>query len=93
MANATNGMSNTLDGFNLQVALLEGDSASTNIACAGIATEDTVIAVLHFSTAASLATMALITSEVSITSAGNIQLSTTDTSNDHLLMLWIDKSM
>ena len=31
-----------------------------------------------------------LTSEASITSAGNIQLSTTDTSNEVLLVFWLD---
>lgn len=72
----------------LQISLLAGAAATTNIAVTGIVTTDEIIAAFHISTAASIATMADITSEVSVTSAGNVQLSSTDTTSDQLFLFW-----
>ena len=85
------GMGTALSGFNLQISLVDGTTADTNIAISGIATEDEIVFVGHFSTKASIATLVDDTANCSITSAGNIQ-SGTDTSNDLLQVFWIDKS-
>jgi len=87
------GMSQAKSAIGLQFSLLDGTTAVTNIAVTGIATDDTLIACLHISTAASIATMADILSEVEITSAGNIQLATTNTTSDQLLLIWNDNSL
>lgn len=86
-------MTKNFSEFNLQVTMVAGAAGTTNIAVSGIATEDQIVSVWHVSTAASVATIADITSEVSITSAGNIQLSTTDTTNDQLIVFWVDRSL
>ena len=86
------GMTKSKSNYNLKVTLAAGDSASTNIAIAGIATEDEIIFVGHFSTLATIATLLDDTANVSITSAGNIQ-SSTDTSSDQLLVMWVDNSL
>lgn len=87
------GMSQSKSAIGLQFSLLAGTTATTNIAVTGIATSDSIIFCAHISTAAAIATMADITSEVSVTSAGNIQLSSTDTSSDALLLIWNDNSL
>lgn len=71
--------------------LLDGAAADTNIAVTDIATDDTVVFCIHISTKAAIATMADITSEVVILSAGNIQLTTTSTTSDQLLLIWFNK--
>lgn len=74
--------------------VLNGTLATTNIAVASIATADTILECLHYSVSGgNLNGIADLTSEVSITSAGNIQLSTTDTSGDLLVLKWQDASL
>ena len=65
-------------------AILAGAAATTNIALTGATTADTLGSVIH-NTAGTLAD---VTSEASITSDGNIQLSTTDTTGDQLVVEW-----
>ena len=72
----------------LQIEIVAGTTATTNIAVAGIQTHDDILYVAHISTTASVATIVDITSEASVTSDGNIQLSTTDTSSDSLMVFW-----
>ena len=68
-------------------ALVDGTTANTNIAVAGIKTTDQLIRVLSHNTKASVATITDVTSTCSSTSDGNIQCSG-DTSNDQLDALW-----
>ena len=65
---------------------VDGAAATTNIAVTGILAIDTLISVIEVT----VTTAALVdrTAEASITSDGNIQLSTTDTTGDCLLVLW-----
>ena len=82
-----------INQLQLRIGLADGDSAETDMAVTAtdgstIGLSDTIIAVFHISTKASIATLADITSEASIVTAGSIQLSTTDTSNDQLLVFW-----
>jgi hypothetical protein len=73
--------------------VLAGTTANTNIAVSGIATDDVLMFCLRLdrdATAANI-TMADVTAEVAITSAGNVQLSTTNTTGDSLLLIWCDK--
>ena len=86
------GMDKARSSMNLRIDLIDGTTATTNIAVTGIATDDEIIFCGHISTKAAIATLADITSEVSVTSAGNIQLSSTDTSSDQLMLMWIDTS-
>lgn len=85
----------------LSFSVVAGNTATTNIAVTGIATEDTIVAVLRADVAADTGTSATgnkvqalsaVTSEASITSAGNIQLSTTDTTGDTLIVVWFNKT-
>jgi hypothetical protein len=84
------------DYSNLRFALVDGTTADTDIACAdansnAIAVADVVIFCLHITTKASVATLADLTSECHAThTAGSIQMETTDTSNDQLLLIWQD---
>lgn len=78
----------------LKITVVAGAAADTNIAISGIKTEDTLLAVLEIQppTAASGDTIkGDRTSEASITSDGNIQLTTTDTTGNQLLVVWWDK--
>lgn len=82
----------SLSAFNLKIDLLDGANADTNIAVSGMVTDDIIIKCLHFTTKAAIATMADITSEVVQLSDGNIQLDTTATGSDQLMLFWIDVS-
>lgn len=73
---------------NIKTSLVNGTTATTNIAVTGIVTTDKLLRVLHFTSGALTADL---TSEASITSNGNIQLGSTDTSGDQLLVEWFDK--
>ena len=77
--------------------VLMGLTTLANIAIAGIATADKIagVAKLDFTlTEGTPNTRAWdasdLTSEASVTSAGNIQLDTTDTTGEVLLVLWLD---
>lgn len=67
-----------------------GTTAVTNIAVAGIATVDTLVGVYEIDIAGNNVADRL--SESSITSAGNIQLTTTNTTGSFLLIIWLDKT-
>jgi hypothetical protein len=81
-----------LQGF--KVVALAGTTSATNIAVTGIATVDTILKCFQVEpdngTAATMLTDR--TSETSITSAGNIQLSTTNTTGKQLLLFYFDKA-
>lgn len=70
-------------------AIAAGTTSSTNIAVAGITLEDTIESVVEIDIAGDAVVDR--TSEASITSDGNIQLDTTDTTGSHLLIEWMDK--
>lgn len=75
----------------LQNAMQEavaGAAATTNIAVAGITTADSIGSVVQFSSGVP----DVVTAEASITSDGNIQLSTTNTTGDTLLVTWYKKA-
>lgn len=69
-----------------------GAAANTNIAVTGIATEDQIISAWVFTTAAAIASVADLTSECNVTSAGNIQFTTTSTASNSVCLLYIDAS-
>lgn len=76
----------------LKITSVAGAGTATNIAVAGIATEDTLVAVIHFQTTTyTPGTILNLVAEAAITSAGNIQLSSTSTSGGRLLVVWFDK--
>lgn len=69
-----------------------GAGTATNIAVSGIATEDTLLAVIHFQTTTyTPSTILNLVAEATITSAGNIQLSSTNTTGGRLLVIWLNK--
>jgi hypothetical protein len=72
----------------LQIAIVAGTTATTNIAVANSQTQDDILFVAHISTTADVATIADITSEASFTSDGQMQMSTTNTTNDSLLVFF-----
>jgi len=67
-----------------------GATAATNIPVTDIATEDTLVGVLSVDFAGGA--IANLIAEASITSAGNIQCATTDTSAAKLIVVWLNKS-
>ncbi|MDD5092789.1 MAG: hypothetical protein PHV74_00185 [Dehalococcoidia bacterium] len=77
----------------LKVNVAAGTTANTNIPISGITTEDTLKSVLQVEpdngTSATMLTDR--TAEASITSNGNIRLSTTNTTGKQLLVIWYDK--
>jgi hypothetical protein len=78
----------------LKVAVVTGTTADTNIAISGIATEDTLLAVLGINGTGEevLAdTLVDLSATTSITSAGNIQC-TDSTASWRLLVFWYDKN-
>lgn len=78
-------------GF-LKIALVAGGTAG-NHTVTGIATGDELVSVLHASTAASIATVADLTSEFSISAANTINnTGGTDTTNDQLWVFYIDRT-
>ena len=83
----------------IKSAVVSGAGAATNIAVAGIAVADDIISVIQFNITTDSGTSATgnkvddvtdRTSEATVTSAGNIQLSTTVTTGDKLLVLYLD---
>lgn len=70
-------------------ALVTGATADTNIAIAGILTTDELLMVLEFATSTNDPTDQ--TANASITSDGNIQV-TTATASDSLMVLWASSS-
>lgn len=77
----------------LSVNVVAGAAINTNIAIAGIATADTLLAVIQFDISTGTVVDVIDRkSEASITSAGNIQLTTTNTTGDKLLVAWFNKS-
>lgn len=78
----------------LKVNAVAGAAADTNIPIAGIATEDTLLCVLRLNRDATAANIDMdnLTGEASITSAGNIQIDTTVTTGDKLIVFWFDKT-
>ena len=86
-------MYKAVDAIKLKFTLTDGAAANTNITVAGIATEDTLIGVQEFEAETGTYAPTDRTSEASITSAGYIQLSTTTTASDKLLVIWHDASL
>ena len=81
-----------LAGGFLNVTLVAGGSAGDHTVT-GITTSDEIAFVGHFSTAASIATLADLTSEFTITAADTINnVGGTDTSSDQLMVIWLDLS-
>lgn len=81
-----------LNDMVFQVDLVNGTTATTNIAVTGIDTGDKLVAVIGFDPdhATPASQVQSFTSEASITSNGNIQLSTTNSTGFDLLVIWLD---
>lgn len=88
--------------YKLKTAVLSGAASTTNIALTGVATTgDRLLSVVQFDVAVDTGTSATgnkvqnvadLTSEATITAADTIQLSTTNTTGDKLLVVWYDAS-
>lgn len=83
----------TMNGFNLgalKCEVVAGANSATSIAVADITTDDEVYEVVY--EASDQITTSNLVAEVSISSAGNIQLSTTSTASGKLTVRWYDVS-
>lgn len=88
---ASPGQANLPSGF-LKVNLLAG-AAAGNITLTGIAVGDELAFVGVFTTAASIATLADLTAEFSVTATNTINnTGGTATTNNQLLVMWIDRT-
>ncbi len=78
----------------LTPAVVAGAAVDTNIPIVGIAVEDTILLVMRLNRDGTAANIDIsdLTSEASITSAGNIQLSATNTTGDSLLVFFFNKT-
>lgn len=74
----------------LKISILSGDTATTDITVTGAVAADVVVFVGHITTEAAVASIADLTSEGSFTDADDFQMSSTDTSNDALFLIWLD---
>ncbi len=88
---AESGFARSLPNFNLRISLVDGVNATT-ATLTGIATEDTILSVLHLSTKSSIATCADITSDVTISDADEITVGS-DYSSDQMIVFWVDVSV
>lgn len=82
-------------GVEIKSALVAGAAADTNIAVSGWswAKDPRVIALVHLTTAAAIATADDLQAEIQRGSVdGSIQLSTTDTTSDQLLVIWAQQA-
>lgn len=70
------------------LAVAAGTTADTNIAVAGITTADEIVRVIEIDIAGNA--IADRTAEARITSNGNVQLDTTNTTASWLLIFWAD---
>jgi len=78
-------------GNSLNVTLVAGGAAG-NHTVTGIVAADEIVFVGHISTAASIATLADLTAEFTAGAGVINNTSGTDTTNDQLLVIWVDKS-
>ena len=86
-----------LNNLVLKFTVVNGAATNTNIALSGIATTDKIVGVVKLDFTLTEGTpntrtweASDLTSETSITSAGNIQLTTTTTTGEVLVVLWLD---
>jgi len=88
-----------IQNLQLRVGLATGSTATTSLAVTALdgstlATTDVILGVLHFTTAASIASVSYVAlTEVSIPAAGYIACATTDTSSDQLMVFWHDSGI
>lgn len=84
----------------LKIAIVAGAGVATNITIAGLKTTDTILSVIRFDVAADTGTSATgnkvagvsdLTAEASIPTATHLQLGTTDTTGDTLLVHYYSK--
>ena len=83
----------TFNAFNsamFKAEVIDGALTETDLAVAGIGTDDLLLMVIHQDVDGAL--LADLSSETAVTSAGNIQTSTTSTFGDKLLVVWLDVS-
>ncbi|MBI2300283.1 MAG: hypothetical protein HYU66_15285 [Armatimonadetes bacterium] len=83
----------TFDALNsnmLKAAVVDGALAEAAIAVTGLAVGDVLLAVIHQGDTGVLAGNLL--AEADIAEAGQLELSTTDTTDGKLLVLWLDVS-
>ncbi len=83
----------TFTAFNsamFKAEVIDGATAETNLPVAGIGPDDLLLMVIHQDVDGAL--LADLSNETAITSAGNLQTTTTSTFGDKLLVVWLDVS-
>ncbi|MCC7494869.1 MAG: hypothetical protein IT204_21140 [Fimbriimonadaceae bacterium] len=83
----------TFNGLNtamFQVTVIDGAAAATALTVSGIAPADVLLMVLHQDSTGLL--LADLTNEASITAVDTVQLSSTATTGDKLVVAWLDLS-
>jgi hypothetical protein len=91
--------SSDLGANGVQVAVVAGAAATTNIPITGIKTTDKLVAVVQLDVAVDTGTSAtgnkvqdVATVAATITSTGNIQLTSVNATGDKLLVVWVKRS-
>lgn len=85
-------MTASKSAWNLQVSLVDGANAATNMALTGIHTDDTILWCGELTVKGTIETLLDITSTMSIPSDGQIQASGA-TNNDQLWVWWVNNSL
>lgn len=86
------GLTQAKSSWALNVALVDGAAANTDMAITGILTDDTLLFALHMTTKAAIESFLDYTSSTSITSDGNIQ-NTNVTTDDQFLIFYLRNSV
>ena len=73
-----------------KITVVAGADVNTNMAVSGIATEDKILSVIAHKNDGTVVDD--VTDEASVTSAGNIQVTTTNLTNYFVVVHWYDKS-
>lgn len=83
-------LTGTTDGSALKVALANGTAAATDVTVSGMAVGDVLVAVLSFTTAAAIASVANRTAEYAIGAGKLVKAAGTNETNNQLLILYWD---
>jgi len=76
----------------VKMTLVDGADSATSIAVSGILKDDDEILAAWYQDGTSGIWQAVLTDEMAITADGYVEDSTTDTTGDKILILWIDAS-
>lgn len=86
-------MSKQLSAYNLNIAYVNGDSATTNMAVTDITTEDEILSAFSSDQSAANDQSPKPITDLTITSDGQVQTAATDTSGLTVVIFWIKKNV